>query len=176
MTADALGLPLTANNEVIIDLNSLLDEVLDIENTIYNIPLPFDLKALEDFLPSWLLRFIRMILGYITIELPPNNILGEEINLGELVDGGLDIALADAVDALNVRELARLRIPLAPLLDVVIQLDGPDLALAHNYTLVEQFEDTNGKVPGGLGDTAIIDCHHANALLMSTYDKLIKRF
>lgn len=107
------------------------------------------------------------------MELPGQSVLGETINLGDLLDGDVTIKLSDAMTSIDWREYAQVRVPLAPLLDAVFTLDGFDLALSHNFTVVESFDSTHGKVPAGLGDAVLIDCHHAEALALSTYQRLL---
>ena len=50
-----------------------------------------------------------------------------------------------------------------------------DLALAHNYTVVEEFDEPNGKFPALVGDVVLIDCSQAPKLISSTYRRIYER-
>jgi len=49
-------------------------------------------------------------------------------------------------------------------------------SLSHNFTVIDSFTYTNGKFGDALGNAALIDCHHAKWLLISTYEKFYRRF
>lgn len=69
--------------------------------------------------------------------------------------------------------LTLLTIPLEPVInEILTQAAEVDLALAHNYTVVEAFDAPAGKFPSTLGDVILIDCKSAPNLIRSTYTRV----
>ena len=67
-------------------------------------------------------------------------------------------------------EAGLIEIPIGEALDFSSAF-GDDLpySLSHNYTVIDSFELANGKFGDTLGNVALIDCHHANELILTSY-------
>jgi len=65
--------------------------------------------------------------------------------------------------------LTTIKLPIADLLNSFAQIDTIPSQIAHNFTIVESFNNSNGKFPEALGNVMIIDCHSAPKLLETTY-------
>lgn len=44
-----------------------------------------------------------------------------------------------------------------------------ELALSHNYTVIDAFDSTNGKFGNTLGNVALVDCKTFQNVFMTTY-------
>lgn len=46
--------------------------------------------------------------------------------------------------------------------------------ISHNYTVIDSFNDTNGKFGNTLGNVAIVDCHYFNNVLANSYGQVFR--
>ena len=47
-----------------------------------------------------------------------------------------------------------------------------EMAVAHNFTVIEEFDKPSGKFPAVVGDVVLVDCRSAKRLVTGTYDKI----
>ena len=92
-----------------------------------------------------------------------------ELDLRDLVDGDLTLTLDEILAIMAESQGGKIQIPIGEALDFMDGVDDLPYSLAHNYTVIDSFQLANGKFGGTLGNVALIDCHHANELLLTTY-------
>lgn len=54
----------------------------------------------------------------------------------------------------------------------VPDLSAIEMALAHNFTVIEEFDKPSGKFPALVGDVVLVDCRSAKRLITGTWDKI----
>ena len=55
---------------------------------------------------------------------------------------------------------------------MVSDLTAFEMAIAHNFTVIEEFTKPHGKFPVMVGDVVLVDCKSAKHLITGTYAKI----
>lgn len=55
---------------------------------------------------------------------------------------------------------------------MVPDLAAIEMAIAHNFTVIDEFTKPHGKFPAMVGDVALVDCKSAKNLITGTYAKI----
>lgn len=79
---------------------------------------------------------------------------------------------ANIMQAFEDANATTIKIPIAGVIDALLNITEfiPD-DLSHNFTLVDTFENANGKFGETLGNVALVDCNYFNMLFESSYRK-----
>ena len=78
--------------------------------------------------------------------------------------GNITLTLDQVFRIIEVENYTKIEIPVDKLLDTILNLDIVPTSLAHNFTLIDSFDEVYGKVADSLGNVALIDCKYANRL------------
>lgn len=168
-------LNVTEDNELEVDIQDILNDSLNL--SAVDVPLPplVEAAALEQVLPFVDLTQIQGA----NVTLPDVGPLGQNVTLLDLLEGTATVNLGELLETLQDGNLTTVKVPLAPLLEQMINSTGDiDLALAHNFTIVEGFDAPAGKFPTTLGDAVLMDCRSAKNMLFNSYlrvfDEIVK--
>ena len=65
-----------------------------------------------------------------------------------------------------------MKLPIDQVVDFFYDNIAPvKLNFNYNFTVIDSFENPEGKIPSTFGDAAIIDCNYANNMLISFYER-----
>ena len=145
-----------------------MEKALDANNTDVTIP-TVDVQALfpnVDFSPFYSIN--------LTTKDPRNPFNGYNVSDFIKSHGNISLTLNDVFRIIEIEKFTNIEIPIDTLLDTLLNLDIVPTSLAHNFTLIDSFDDVHGKLADALGTVALIDCKYANRLFQTTYNKVLK--
>lgn len=98
------------------------------------------------------------------------------MTLRDFLDGDLQFSLKNVMEAFDRLNFTRLELPVGGLLGQVLNPDIWPSSLSHNFTVIDGFNASKGKFGDTLGNVALIDCHYAKALFMTSYLNYFESF
>jgi len=142
---------------------------VDANATNFTLPtanLTSTLEALEGTVPGFNASFINN-LDVVLVNDANSPLNG--LNLRDLVDGDYILTLEQLVLFGDQSNLTRFEIPLPQAINSVINVSSIELALFHTFTVIDSFDYPHGKFGDSLGNVAVIDCHYANQIMLTSY-------
>jgi hypothetical protein len=186
------NLTVTDRNEIEFNLKELIAPAVNLSAFEMSAPsLPSIAGAIKlTFLETGLAKLGGLLSALpfqVDLTIPDMGPLGENVNLSDLIAGNVSFNLVEQVlGTERVGNLTKYQIPIDPILDQVIGnvmalernyttqfLDNT--LLAHNFTILEEFEAANGKFPGLLGNAIVIDCRSIQMLVSNSYARVYDR-
>ena len=89
--------------------------------------------------------------------------------MGAVLAGEASITLEDVIQQAGDGGLGTVDVPIADAFGIALSPDIIPTKFAHNYTVIDTFTRSGGKFGSALGNVALIDCHYAYNLVMTTY-------
>ena len=92
----------------------------------------------------------------------------------DFVDGDLVVPLDRLLNQIGQANVTKIDIPIEAGFRALTNFDflSNYTSLAHNFTVIDSFEQVNGKFGNTLGNVAMIDCKYANKLMKTSYRRL----
>ena len=164
-----LGYEITDDDEVVVDLTFLAARQLDLYNLNFTLPS----LGIADALRRTGLNLTD--LESLNIEIDNLGPLGN-VTVKQLLEEDIILNAGKLYDSLGPKKV--IKIPIKPIIGLAA-ISAPDLstietAIAHNFTVIEDFEKPAGKFPAMVGDVVLIDCRAAKSLVTGTYDKIYR--
>jgi hypothetical protein len=156
------------DNKIKVDIDEFMEKALDANHRNVTIP-TVDLQALfpnVDFSPFYSIN--------LTTEDPRNPFNGYNVSDFIKSHGNISLPLNEVFRIIQIENYTKIELPIDTLLDTLLNLDIVPTSLAHNFTLIDSFDEVHGKVADSLGNVALIDCKYANRLFQTTYNKVLR--
>jgi hypothetical protein len=74
-----------------------------------------------------------------------------------------------------VRNYTQFEVPIDSFIDYMLSAELLPRYMAHNFTVIDTFDQSRGKFGSALGNVALIDCRYANRLVESTYRRIMEK-
>lgn len=165
----------TNDDTVVIDINQIIRDNVNLSAIDISIPSPINLT--EILPPGTDLSF----LDNLNFTLPNDTILGPlPVTPAEILKGEITVSLdilSAVLEALGPTEIdIPIKEAMEDIIDRFFNFQGVDVSLAlnHNFTVIDGFEDTNGKFGNTLGNVAIVDCRYFQNVFMTSYGQLFR--
>lgn len=173
---DQLNLEVNDDNTVKIDLSEIVRDNVDLGERTFTFQLPFNLSSL---FPA---GFDLTRLDNLGIKIPGSSLfsgdsLGDSAGLtpSELLQGKVTIKLDFMAAFLDQADLTSLDVPIDDIVNSLLNVTFLPRALAHNFTVVHSYSESFGKTADNSGNSAIVDCHFLNQVLLTTFGQTFDR-